>query len=109
MPTWDDYLALAFDEIRQFGASSVQIMRRLRAALTGLQEATAGSRAAAIHRYLEHLDWAIERAQLDPRDKQTASQEDQQGFGFSRSRPDTLSEAASPTIRSFADTQPSLE
>ena len=107
MPTWDDYLALAFDEIRQFGASSVQIMRRLRAALIGLQEATAGSRATAIHRYLEHLDWAIERAQLDPRDKQTASQEDQQGLGFSRSRPDTFSEAASPAIRSFADTQPS--
>jgi len=37
-PTWDDYLALAFDEIRQFGSSSVQVMRRLRAALLGLLE-----------------------------------------------------------------------
>jgi len=34
MPTWEDYLALAFDEIRQFGATSVQVMRRLRSATT---------------------------------------------------------------------------
>src|SRR5262249_41867314 len=33
MPTWEDYLTLAFDEIRQFGASSVQVMRRLRSTL----------------------------------------------------------------------------
>jgi uncharacterized membrane protein len=33
MPTWEDYLTLAFDEIRQYGAGSVQVMRRLRAAL----------------------------------------------------------------------------
>jgi len=104
MPTWDHYLTLAFDEIRQFGASSVQIMRRLRATLTGLEEATTASRAIAIHQYLQHLDWAIERAQLDARDKQTALQEDQQGLGFSRSRPDTFSQAASPAIPSFADT-----
>jgi uncharacterized membrane protein len=36
MPTWEDYLTLAFDKIRQYGASSVQIMRRLRAALVGM-------------------------------------------------------------------------
>jgi hypothetical protein len=27
MPTWEDYLALAFDEIRQFGSTSIQVMR----------------------------------------------------------------------------------
>ena len=32
VPSWGDYLALAFDEIRQYGADSVQVMRRLRAA-----------------------------------------------------------------------------
>ena len=36
MPTWEDYLALAFQEIRQYGASSIQVMRRLRSALVGL-------------------------------------------------------------------------
>ena len=37
-PTWEDYLTLAFDEIRQYGAGSVQVMRRLRSALLGLAE-----------------------------------------------------------------------
>jgi uncharacterized membrane protein len=35
MPTWEDYLVLAFDEIRHYGADSVQVMRRLRSALSG--------------------------------------------------------------------------
>src|SRR5208283_5409323 len=35
-PTWEDYLKLAFDEIRQFGSSSVQVLRRMMAALVGL-------------------------------------------------------------------------
>jgi uncharacterized membrane protein len=91
MPTWDDYLALAFDEIRQFGANSLQIMRRLRAALAGLEGVTTQSHASAVHRYLKHLDWAIERSQLDPEDKLMASQEDQQGLGFSRRLPNTFS------------------
>ena len=34
-PSWEDYLTLAFDEIRQYGAGSVQVMRRLRSALLG--------------------------------------------------------------------------
>ena len=37
-PTWEDYLALAFDEIRHFGSSSVQVMRRMRSALVGLAD-----------------------------------------------------------------------
>lgn len=37
-PTWEDYLTLAFDEIRQYGGSSVQVMRRLRSALMGLAD-----------------------------------------------------------------------
>ena len=41
MPTWEDYLTLAFDEIRQFGGTSIQVMRRLRSALIGLTDFTA--------------------------------------------------------------------
>src|SRR5436190_6403463 len=36
MPTWEDYLVLAFDEIRHYSGHSVQVMRRLRSALIGL-------------------------------------------------------------------------
>ena len=87
MPTWDDYLALAFDEIRQFGMTSVQVMRRLRAALVGLAEsAVTPGRAETVRRYLAHLDRAIERSPLDAEDKTMASQEDPQGLGLSSKR-----------------------
>lgn len=85
MPTWEDYLTLAFDEIRQFGASSIQVMRRLRAALTGLAEATTiPTSSEAIQRYLKHLDQGIERSLLDAEDKTMARLEDRQGLGLSR-------------------------
>ena len=91
VPTWDDYLTLAFDEIRQFGMSSVQVIRRLRAALTGLAGSTTiAAYAEAARRYLKHLDVVIERSPLDSEDKVTALQEDPQGLGLSRQRHDAL-------------------
>jgi uncharacterized membrane protein len=87
MPTWEDYLALAFDEIRQFGASSVQVMRRLRSALAGLMEsATIPARAEAVERYIKRLDLFIEHSTLDVEDRAMARQEDRQGLGLSRKR-----------------------
>jgi uncharacterized membrane protein len=84
MPTWEDYLALAFDEIRQYGATSVQVMRRLRSALVGLIDSLpSGERADAVKRYLEHLDRVIDRSLLDPADRAAARQEDRQGLGLS--------------------------
>jgi uncharacterized membrane protein len=57
MPTWEDFLTLAFDEIRQYGATSVQVMRRLRSALIGLANSLpSANRADAVQRYLKHLD-----------------------------------------------------
>ena len=44
-PTWEDYLTLAFDEIRHFGSNSVQVMRRMRSALVGLADSLRESRA----------------------------------------------------------------
>jgi hypothetical protein len=59
MPNWDDYLRLAFDEIRQYGATSVQVMRRLSSALLGLMSSLpAGERANAVQRCIEPLDLA---------------------------------------------------
>ena len=82
MPTWDDYLALAFDEIRQFGVTSLQVMRKLRATLSGLAEtATVPSRANAVRLYLQHLDRTVEDSPLDAEDKTKALQEDRQGLG----------------------------
>ena len=85
MPTWLDYLALSFDEIRFYGADSVQVMRRLRSALTGLLDfVTSPARVAAVRAYLGHLDRAVEGSKLDPDDKAMARREDRQGLGLSR-------------------------
>ncbi len=85
MPTWLDYLSLSFDEIRFYGADSVQVMRRLRSALTGLLESVnAPSRAAAVRNYLGHLDRMVEGSRMDSDDKAMARREDRQGLGLSR-------------------------
>lgn len=87
MPTWEDYLTLAFDEIRQYGARSVQVMRRLRSILIELiEELHNAGRAEAARQYLAHLDLAVERSDLDAEDRLIARQEDRQGLGLSRSR-----------------------
>jgi uncharacterized membrane protein len=66
MPTWEDYLALAFDEIRQYGSTSVQVMRRLRSALVGLIELlSSADRIDVVRQYLEHLDLVIDHSTLD--------------------------------------------
>lgn len=85
MPTWQDYLSLAFDEIRQFGATSVQVMRRLRSALVGLAE-TAGTPARVLEvvEYLNHLNIVVDQSQLDPADRLMVRREDRQGLGLSR-------------------------
>jgi uncharacterized membrane protein len=86
-PTWEDYLTLAFDEIRQFGASSVQVMRRLRSALLGLMDSvTEAERKAVVQRYLRHLNLVVEHSVLDAEDQVMALQEDRQGLGLSRRR-----------------------
>ena len=85
MPTWEDYLVLAFDEIRHYGASSVQVMRRLKSALLGLTESvTVDTRIEAVHRYLKQLDLTVDRLHLAADDQKTARQEDRQGLGLSR-------------------------
>ena len=86
-PTWEDYLTLAFDEIRQYGATSIQVMRRLRSALFDLAEAVpVPERRLAVQRYIEHLNLTVERHIVDVQDQLTAMQEDRQGLGLSRKR-----------------------
>ncbi len=85
MPTWEDYLTLAFHEIRQYGANSVQVMRRLRSALVGLLDSvTPTGRADVVRRYLMQLDRVIERAIPDATDQEAARHEDRQGLGLPR-------------------------
>jgi uncharacterized membrane protein len=84
-PNWEDFLSLSFDEIRQYGVSSVQVMRRLRSALVGVAASISDdSRIASIDRYIQHLDLVISRSPLDAEDQAVASQQDRQGLGVTR-------------------------
>jgi uncharacterized membrane protein len=83
-------LTLAFDEIRHFGSSSVQVMRRMRSALIGLAASLPSQeRVEVVRRYVEHLDRDIDASQFDADDKRMARQEDRQGIGLSRRNVDT--------------------
>ena len=86
MPTWDDFLALAFDEIRYCGATSVQVMRRMRALASDLTQALGPDRHAALTRYRDRLDASIATSFSDVDDKKDASIEDRQGLGVPRTR-----------------------
>ena len=86
VPTWEDFLVLAFDEIRFYGASSIQVMRRMRALLQDLMEHVPPERRPALQRYLERVDTGTRRAFEDGEDRKDALEEDRQGLGLSRER-----------------------
>jgi len=83
-PTWEDFLMLAFEEIRLYGATSLQVMRRLRTALYDLARIVSLDRQEAIHRYIAHLETTIKASSPDPEDQREALQQDRQGLGLSR-------------------------
>jgi uncharacterized membrane protein len=86
VPDWEDFLVLAFDEIRYCGASSIQVMRRMRALLQDLKEHVPPERRKALERYLERVDNGIRRTFEDADDRRDALEEDRQGLGLSRER-----------------------
>jgi len=95
VPAWEDYLALSFDEIRQYGATSVQVVRRLRSALVGLGETiVVEDRRNAVLRYLEHLNRGVSRSTFDDQDQVAALLEDRQGLGLSRKARESKSTSA---------------
>ncbi len=84
VPSWEDFLGLALDETRQFGATSVQVTRRLRALLEDLREAVPGPRRGAIDAELELLDAGADRTFVDRGDRRSAAAGDRQGLGAAR-------------------------
>ncbi len=54
--TWDDYLSLGLDEIRHWGAGSLQVQRRLRDLLLDLLDVVDERRAPAVQAQLRLLD-----------------------------------------------------
>jgi uncharacterized membrane protein len=83
-PSWEDFLRLSFDEIRFCGASSVQVMRRMKALVSELISVLPEERRPALWYWQERLQTTIERTFVDAEDILDASAEDRQGFGISR-------------------------
>ena len=84
--TWDDFLSLAFDEICHYGATSVQVMRRMNALISDLDAMVPAERREALRRRKSALEASIEKHFHDPEDKQHALVADRQGLGISRRR-----------------------
>jgi uncharacterized membrane protein len=82
-PSWEDFLVLAFDEIRFCGATSIQVMRRMRALIQDLAIQVPIERRDALHRYLQRVDSSIRRSFAGSEDLQDALEGDRQGLGLS--------------------------
>ena len=80
--TWDDYVRLAFEEIRLAGAGSPQVARRLREVLDDLLDVAPPDRRSVLESELELLDAAVRDRYHDPRDVELASVADRQGLGM---------------------------
>jgi hypothetical protein len=80
-PDWDDFVYLAVTEIRQFGGTSIQVARRLRAMLENLTEVLLSERAALLRGEMKLLERSAERSFPEPEDQALAEVSDLQGVG----------------------------
>ena len=83
-PSWDDLVRLAFDEICFYGATSVQVMRRMNALVADLTRAVPEQRRATLRYWDARLKTTIARSFADGEERLDASKEDRQGFGVPR-------------------------
>ena len=79
--SWDAYLSLGVTELRQFGAGSVQVLRRLRALLERLRIAVLPEHAAAVDAELARLDATVRAMFGSTVDLALAEAADRQGLG----------------------------
>jgi uncharacterized membrane protein len=79
--TWDEVVDLALTEIREFGAGSPQVTRRLSALIETLWAAVPEHRRAALERHGDLLRLAVGRAVSDGKPAEFALQPDRKGLG----------------------------
>jgi hypothetical protein len=84
MLSWGDYLTLAFDEIRQYGKDSIQVMRRLRSALAELADSAGSERALLSSISIGASNVPISILRIGA----AARVEDRQGLGLSHRQDD---------------------
>jgi uncharacterized membrane protein len=80
-PNWEDFVHLAFTEIRHCGAQNMQIARRLKAMIENLIETLPKHRHPALQRELDLLDRETEKYFRYPEDLALARVGDPQGLG----------------------------
>ena len=100
--SWQDYLSLSADEIREYGAGGIQIMRRLRALFEELHDEVRPEYRPAIRDELLRLDATVARGWEHSVDFDRARTADTQGIGGPRTRP-VLAEQPSSPIPGDAD------
>jgi uncharacterized membrane protein len=79
--TWEGYVSLALDELRNYAGASLQVTRRLTAMLEDLRAVAPPDRRRAVERELRLLRAAAERTFDDALDAERAVVADQQGVG----------------------------
>lgn len=105
-PGWDDFLRLALDEIRAYGAESVQVMRRMNALITNLQTMLPPERQPALAHWRERLRGSIARSFEDADEQLEASVSDRQGLGLGHDPAATARQAAPATGDSPSEIPP---
>jgi uncharacterized membrane protein len=85
-PGWDDYVLLAFTEVRQFGAKIIPVARRIRAGLLDLLSIMPPERRPALETQLRLLDTAVAAHFADATELEQAMTPDRQGIGTASQR-----------------------
>jgi uncharacterized membrane protein len=80
-PNWDDFVYLAFSEIRNCGSNNLQIVRRMRAMIENLVQTLPPNRRDVLLRQLSLLDREVERIFTYPEELALARVADAQGLG----------------------------
>jgi uncharacterized membrane protein len=78
---WEDYLELGVTEIREYGATSVQVARRLRALLIQLLADAPPPHRIAVEAELSKLDVSVAESFPTDADRTLAGESDRQGIG----------------------------
>ena len=81
MMSWEDYVHLAFDEIRLAGCGSPQVSRRMTAALEDLIAVAPADRRPPLCQQLELLQQSVRESDRAAPDRDFALQPDMQGIG----------------------------
>jgi uncharacterized membrane protein len=78
---WEDFLALGITEIREFGSTSIQVVRRIRAILDGLLRDVRPEHRDAVKTQIARLDATVAAGFADSIDLDWAGIADRQGMG----------------------------